>query len=450
MSAFSSLGLCPELLFTLDQLGYADATPIQQQAIPIILKGCDVMAQAQTGTGKTASFALPMIEKLKHREAPESYHPIRGLVLTPTRELAIQVGDKMLSYGEQLGMRVISIYGGVRFDNQLRKMKRGADILVATPGRLLDMLQQKKISLAQLEIWVLDEADRMLDLGFADELRQLMVFIPQERQTLLFSATYDDSIQVLIDKILKDPIRISTTPNKPSAASVTQRAFAVDNADKSDILSYLIRECSWSQTLVFTRTKKRADMVADYLNHEGISALALHGDKVQRERNEALLRFSQKEVRVLVATDVAARGLDIESLPQVINYDLPNQPEAYVHRIGRTGRAGKKGLAISFVSTEEKRFLQEITALIRQEIPIEAVPIIESGKLPENRKKLSAPPRQHKKTQAASRKSPHSSKKMNPKQAPQKVQGQKKPAVQTDKSSVSSAKDKAGRRSLFG
>ncbi|TVQ69055.1 MAG: DEAD/DEAH box helicase [Oceanospirillales bacterium] len=433
MTLFSSLGLCPELQFTLDQLGYVEATPIQAQTIPLILKGEDLIAQAQTGTGKTASFALPMIEKLKHRETDDGYHAIRGLVLTPTRELAIQVGDKILDYGEQLGMRVISIYGGVRFDNQLRKMKRGADILVATPGRLLDMLLQKKLSLSQLEILVLDEADRMLDLGFADELRQLMQHIPAKRQTLLFSATYDPNIQLLVDKMLTSPNRVSTTPNKPSASGVTQRAFAVDNADKSDILSYLIRECHWSQTLVFTRTKKRADQVNEYLNSEGISSVALHGDKAQRERNDALLRFSQKEVRVLVATDVAARGLDIESLPQVINYDLPNQPEAYVHRIGRTGRAGKKGLAISFVSTEEKRFLQEITQLIRQEILIEAVPIIEDGKLPTDRKKIS--------TQKAS---------PSKKRSFSNNQKQGSAEVKKPKSETPAAKDKAGRRSLFG
>ncbi|WP_151670663.1 DEAD/DEAH box helicase [Nitrincola schmidtii] len=433
MTLFSSLGLCPELQFTLDQLGYAEATPIQAQTIPLILRGDDLVAQAQTGTGKTASFALPMIEKLKHRETKDGYHEIRGLVLTPTRELAIQVGDKMLDYGTQLGMRVISIYGGVRFDNQLRKMKRGADILVATPGRLLDMLLQKKLSLSQLEILVLDEADRMLDLGFADELRQLLQYIPTKRQTLLFSATYDPNIQLLVDKMLVSPSRVSTTPNKPSASGVTQRAFAVDNADKADILSYLIRECHWSQTLVFTRTKKRADQVNEYLNSEGISSVALHGDKAQRERNDALLRFSQKEVRVLVATDVAARGLDIESLPQVINYDLPNQPEAYVHRIGRTGRAGKKGLAISFVSTEEKRFLQDITQLIRQEILIEAVPIIEDGRLPTDRKKIS--------TQKASP-SKKRSFSNNQKQGSAEV---KKPKAESP-----AAKDKAGRRSLFG
>ena len=433
MTLFSSLGLCPELQFTLDQLGYAEATPIQAQTIPLILRGDDLVAQAQTGTGKTASFALPMIEKLKHRETTDGYHEIRGLVLTPTRELAIQVGDKMLDYGTQLGMRVISIYGGVRFDNQLRKMKRGADILVATPGRLLDMLLQKKLSLSHLEILVLDEADRMLDLGFADELRQLLQYIPTKRQTLLFSATYDPNIQLLVDKMLVSPSRVSTTPNKPSASGVTQRAFAVDNADKADILSYLIRECHWSQTLVFTRTKKRADQVNEYLNSEGISSVALHGDKAQRERNDALLRFSQKEVRVLVATDVAARGLDIESLPQVINYDLPNQPEAYVHRIGRTGRAGKKGLAISFVSTEEKRFLQDITQLIRQEILIEAVPIIEDGKLPTDRKKIS--------TQKASP-SKKRSFSNNQKEGSAEV---KKPKAESP-----AAKDKAGRRSLFG
>ncbi|MFN3880535.1 MAG: DEAD/DEAH box helicase [Nitrincola lacisaponensis] len=434
MSTFASFGLCPELQFTLDALGYAQTTPIQRQAIPLILEGRDLIAQAQTGTGKTAAFSLPILERLKHRPPQDTYFPVRALVLTPTRELAIQVGDKMLGYGEQLGMRVISIYGGVRFDNQLRKMKRGADILVATPGRLLDMLQQKKLSLSQLEILVLDEADRMLDLGFADAIRQLMQFIPAKRQTLLFSATFDASVRVLSDYLLQSPAQINITPDKPSAAGVVQRAFAVENADKADILSYLIRECGWTQTLVFTRTRKRADQLTHYLNHEGISALALHGDKLQRERNDALSRFSSQTVQVLVATDVAARGLDIANLPQVVNYDLPNQPEAYVHRIGRTGRAGAKGLAISLVSGEEKRFLQDITQLIRQEIILEAVPIIEQGRLPSGRKSPRKGP------------APAASQKARPARKPQQATSTR-PSTEQEK--APNAKDKAGRRSLF-
>ncbi len=438
MTPFSSLGLCSELQNQLIQLGYRHETPIQLSAIPLILEGHDIIAQAQTGTGKTAAFALPILHRLKDIEPTEQYHSIKALVLTPTRELAIQVGDKMLSYAEPLGTRVTAIYGGVRFDNQLRKMKRGADVLVATPGRLLDMLGQNKLSLNTLEMLVLDEADRMLDLGFADDLRQLMQYMPKKRQTLLFSATYDENIQLLAQKFLINPHQINVSSGQSTASKVMQRAFAVDSSDKSDILSYLIRECRWSQTLVFTRTKKRADLVTDYLLNEGVTAVALHGDKSQRERNEALKRFSHRDVEVLVATDVAARGLDIENLLQVINYDLPNQPEAYVHRIGRTARAGKKGLAISLVSPEEKRFLLAIAGLIKQELPLEAVPIVEQGKLPVDRKKLSSKTKSKPSASAIGKKKPKT------------VNSPKKQKSTQASGSEPSPKDKAGRRSLFG
>jgi ATP-dependent RNA helicase RhlE len=381
MSAFAELGLCPELVATLTALDHHTPTPIQAQAIPLVLAGHDLIAEAQTGTGKTAGFALPMIERLGRTPASGDYHPIRGLILTPTRELAQQVGEHALAYGQLLGMRVISIFGGVRFDNQIRKMKRGADILVATPGRLLDMLKQKKLSLEQLEMLVFDEADRMLDLGFIGEIRELLTYMPEQRQTLLFSATLNDSVEVLADKLLQSPQRIAIAARNSASKQVKQSAYAVDNADKADVLGFLIRGGNWQQTLVFTRTKKRADQLCAQLVEDGISAVAIHGDRTQRERMAALATFTAGEVKVLVATDVAARGLDIEALPQVVNYDLPNQPEAYVHRIGRTGRAGLKGWAVSLVSPEERRFLKDISALIGKPLQLQPVPVLENGKL---------------------------------------------------------------------
>lgn len=381
MANFSQLKLCPELLFTLEQLNYQHMSEIQQKAIPVILAGEDVMAQAQTGTGKTAGFALPMIEKLRQPNSVENYHNIRGLILTPTRELAIQVAEKTLSYGEQLGVRVVSVYGGVRFENQIRKMKRGADILVATPGRLLEMLIQKKFSLTHLEILVFDEADRMLDLGFIHDINRIMSFAPKKRQTLLFSATYNDKIEHWAQQVLNKPKKISVTPSNSVGKKVQQIAYKVDNSSKEEVLCYLISSGNWKQTLVFTRTKKRADKVADFLLSENINAVSIHGDKLQKDRISALSRFVNQEVDVLVATDVAARGLDIEALPRVVNFDLPDQPEAYVHRIGRTARAGKTGQAISFVAPDERQHLLDIETLIAKKLQFHSIPLLDKGKL---------------------------------------------------------------------
>lgn len=384
MTTFADLNLCPELMHTLEELGYKTPTPIQAQAIPKVLEGRDLIAEAQTGTGKTAAFTLPMIQRLSRTPVEGEYHHIRGLVLVPTRELAVQVGDNGLAYGQLLGMRVISIFGGVRFDNQIRKMKRGADILVATPGRLLDMLKQKKLSLAQLEMLVLDEADRMLDLGFINDIRQLLGYMPEQKQTLLFSATLNGSVEALAEALLQQPERIQVARRNTASQQVKQSAYAVTNADKTDVLLYLIRGGNWQQTLVFTRTKRRADQVAEELQQEGVSAVAIHGDRHQRDRLAALEAFTQGEASVLVATDVAARGLDIEALPQVVNYDLPNQPEAYVHRIGRTGRAGLKGWAVSLVAPEERRFLKGISDLIGKSLQVQPVPTLEKGQLVES------------------------------------------------------------------
>jgi len=418
MSGFAQLGLCNELLETLITLDHKVPTPVQMQAIPAVLAGRDLVAEAQTGTGKTASFALPIIQRLYQAKAshatlathqlnasedhqyeahnqetelkqtsqdtpPAEYRQIRGLVLTPTRELAMQVADDTLEYGKLLKMRVISIYGGVRFDNQVRKLKRGADILVATPGRLLDLIRHKEISLECVEILVFDEADRMLDLGFIDDIRKLLDFIPPKRQTLLFSATLNDSVEVLAEKLLQNPYRVAIEARNSASKQVKQSLYAVEREDKADVLAFLIKNGNWQQTLVFTRTKKGADQLTHELRDEGITAVAIHGDRSQRDRIAALKRFTDGEVQVLVATDVAARGLHIEALPQVVNYDVPNQPEAYVHRIGRTGRAGLKGHAVSLVAGDERRFLQAIADLISRPMQLQPVPTLENGRLVE-------------------------------------------------------------------
>lgn len=405
-SSFSDLALCPELQFTLQQLGYSQPTPIQLKAIPQVLAGEDLLAEAQTGTGKTASFALPIIEKLSKTAPDKNYRDIRALVLVPTRELAIQVADNTLEYGKALGMRVISIYGGVRVDNQIRKMKRGADILVATPGRLLDLLQQKALHLNKLQFLVLDEADRMLDLGFIDPIQRIMDYAAEPRQTLLFTATADDSVEVLAEFYLNNPKKIKVSPRNSTAHQVRQFAYGVDNADKSDVLAYLIKEGKWGQTLVFARTKKRVDLLTEYLQHEGINAGALHGDKTQRERIRMLDEFVAGDLHILVATDVAARGLDIEALPQVVNYDLPNVPEAYVHRIGRTGRAGETGEAISLVAPAEREFLVRIEKLIKQKVKLRPVPRIENGKMIESDPIADQPLKKRKKVQSKRGKRP--------------------------------------------
>ncbi|MGB1237206.1 MAG: DEAD/DEAH box helicase [Pseudomonadales bacterium] len=378
MANFDQLGLCSELIFSLEQQGYTRATAIQAEAIPAVLEGRDIIAQAQTGTGKTASFALPMIERLKPNDNTD-YYPIRGLVLCPTRELAIQVAEKTLSYGEHLGMRVISIYGGVRFDNQLRKMKRGADILVATPGRLLEMLLQKKISLSELQMLVFDEADRMLDLGFIHDIDKILSFAPKQRQTLLFSATYTQSVEHWAQRVLNNPQKISVAPSNSTAKNIQQSAYKIDHGQKQALLNELVQQGDWRQTIIFTRTKRRADNVANSLSEAGFDAKSIHGDKLQKERSAILSAFSQGSLNLLVATDVAARGLDIEALPRVVNFDIPNQPEAYVHRIGRTARAGKSGQAISFVAPDEREFLMLIEQLIAKRIQFHKLPPLFDG-----------------------------------------------------------------------
>ncbi|WP_372831160.1 DEAD/DEAH box helicase [Pontibacterium sp.] len=379
MSTFTSLGLSDALVQALDTLNYRKATPIQSQAIPEVLAGKDLMAEAQTGTGKTAAFALPILQMLDAQEIDADVRPPRALVLVPTRELAVQVTDSFYNYGEHLGQRIIPVYGGVRVDNQIKRLKRGADIIVATPGRLLDLLEREIFSLDSVQTLVLDEADRMLDLGFSREIDKLMRQMPKQRQTLLFSATIADNIDELSHKILTKPVQISVTKRNSTAATVQQMAYRVDGQDKADTLSYMIQGGQWKQVLVFTRTKRRADILTAHLLEEGISAAAIHGDKGQRARTQALADFKQNKVRILVATDVAARGLDIDALPRVVNFDLPNVPEAYVHRIGRTGRAGSSGQAISLVAPDEKGYLAAIEALIKRPLKLKPVPFYEDG-----------------------------------------------------------------------
>lgn len=405
MPAFSDLNLCPELLFTLESLGYSTPTDVQAKAIPCIQQGRDVMAEAQTGTGKTAAFVLPLLDRL-HR-TPISTPAIRALILAPTRELAIQIAENSLEYGAHLGLRVVAIYGGARFDNQLRRLKYGADILVATPGRLLDMLAQKKLDLRHVETWVLDEADRMLDLGFAPDIEQVHRYLPDTLQTLLFSATFSPSIEQIATQLLKDPARIQVTTRNSANRHIRQRAYAVEQQDKADILHYLLTEGRFSQALIFTRTKRRADQVANALLSDQLSAAALHGDKPQREREAIMQAFNQGELRYLVATDVAARGLDIEALPCVINYDLPNQPDAYIHRIGRTGRAGQTGLAMSLVAGDERDFLQQIAKLLQKDLPLQPVPTFKNGQLIDGKTlRTQAPPAKPKKKKPTTKKAP--------------------------------------------
>ncbi len=373
MTAFSSLGLSESLLLAVHEKGYETATPIQAQAIPVILAGRDVLAAAQTGTGKTAGFTLPLLQLLS-QHTPTGTRPVRALVLTPTRELAAQVGESVSTYGKHLALRSTVIFGGVGITPQIDRLRRGVDILVATPGRLLDLHGQRAVDLSKIEILVLDEADRMLDMGFIHDIRRILKLLPAKRQNLLFSATFSDEIRLLTKGLLNDPASIEVAPRNTTAAAVTQSVYQVDKAEKHDLLSHLIQAGGWEQVLVFTRTKHGANKLAQQLERDGITAAAIHGNKSQGARTRALADFKQGEVRVLVATDIAARGLDIEQLPHVVNYELPNVPEDYVHRIGRTGRAGASGEAVSLVSGEERKLLLDIERLLKRKVPALALP----------------------------------------------------------------------------
>jgi len=370
-SSFESLGLCPEILRAVAEKSYTSPTPIQEKAIPIVLNGKDLLGCAQTGTGKTAAFALPILHRL--RETPwkgAGRRPIRVLVLTPTRELASQIAESFRELGAHTGLRHAVVFGGVAQLPQAQALKQGIDILVATPGRLLDLMSQALAPLRMVETLVLDEADRMLDMGFIHDMRRIIGQLPVKRQTLLFSATMPGEIRGLADTILRDPVRVAVTPVATPAAAVAQQVHYVEKPDKIDLLKHLLDEPSVRNALVFTRTKHGADKVARQLERKSVRVEAIHGNKSQNAREKALGNFKRGWTRVLVATDIAARGLDISELSHVINFDLPNDPESYVHRIGRTGRAGASGIALSFCSYDERPFLAGIERLIRRHLPV--------------------------------------------------------------------------------
>jgi len=363
---FASLGLIDPLLRALDGLGYQTPTPVQTEAIPAVLKGRDLMAAAQTGTGKTAGFALPLLQRLTMEGPQVASNSVRALVLVPTRELAEQVQQSFLAYGQHLPLRSYAVYGGVSINPQMMKLRKGIDLLVATPGRLLDLYRQNAVKFTQLQSLVLDEADRMLDLGFAKELDALFAALPKRRQTLLFSATFSEAIRQLAGELLRDPLSVEVSPRNAAAKSVKQWLIPVDKKRKSELFLHLLKAKRWTQVLVFAKTRKGVDQLETLLQQQGIGADSIHGDKPQPSRLRALERFKAGEVQVLVATDVAARGLDIDDLPLVVNFDLPIVAEDYVHRIGRTGRAGASGQAVSLVCADEVQLLSAIEVLTQQ------------------------------------------------------------------------------------
>ena len=366
---FEELKLAPAILQAVHEQGYNNPTPIQAQAIPAVLAGHDLLAGAQTGTGTTAAFTLPMLHKLSTTPARRP-GAIRALVLTPTRELAAQVEESVRTYGQYLDLKSTVIFGGVGMNPQVDRIRRGVDILVATPGRLLDLEGQDHIDLSNIEILVLDEADRMLDMGFIHDVKKVLALLPRDKQSLLFSATFSDEIRELANGLLKSPKSVQVTPPNTTVERIAQVIYPVGRARKKDVLAHLIGENDWSQVLVFTRTKFGANKVADFLNDRGIKAMALHGNKSQSARTQALAEFKTGDLRALVATDIAARGIDIDELPHVVNFDIPNVPEDYVHRIGRTGRAGASGEAVSLVCMDEEGFMHEIEKFTRQQIPV--------------------------------------------------------------------------------
>ena len=373
---FTKLGLSGALLRAVADQGYTVPTPIQMQAIPAVLAGGDLLAGAQTGTGKTAGFVLPILQKLSSKPSPHAgaRKPLRVLIVTPTRELAAQVETSVRTYGKHLNLTSTAVFGGVGLGPQASQLRRGVDIVVATPGRLLDHLQQRNVDLSRVEILVLDEADRMLDMGFLPDIKRILALLPRERQNLLFSATFSDEIKALADKLLNRPQTIEVAPRNSTVDAIAQRVHPVSRDQKSRLLAWLIGHHDWRQVLVFTRTKHGADKVVRSLQGDGIGAVALHGNKSQGQRTKALADFKSGSVEVLVATDIAARGIDIDELPHVVNYDLPNVPHDYVHRIGRTGRAGSDGEALSLVCVDEQAFLRDIERLIKRTIRREVIP----------------------------------------------------------------------------
>ena len=375
---FDILGLCAPLLRAIEERGYREPSPVQAAAIPAVLSGRDLMAAARTGTGKTAGFTLPILQRL-YASGDSQAHRLRALILVPTRELAAQVGESVAAYGAHLPFTSAVVFGGVKINPQLAALRRGVDILVATPGRLLDLYQQGELSFSALEILVLDEADRMLDLGFIRDIRRIVEALPPQRQNLLFSATFSRDIRQLTKTILRNPLEVSVSAPNATAERVAQWVYPVDKKRKGELLLDLVQQCDWQQVLVFIRTRQGADRLVQYLQQCGIDAAAIHSDKSQGVRSRTLAGFKCGEVRVLVATDIAARGLDIAQLPQVVNFDLPTVPEDYVHRIGRTGRAGLSGHAYSLVSADEIKQLTAIEQLIQRHIPREYIGGFEPG-----------------------------------------------------------------------
>lgn len=372
--SFTNLGLSEPLLKAIKEQGYDTPTPIQQQAIPVVIDAKDVLAAAQTGTGKTAGFTLPLLERLSRTKPNMQKKQIRALVLTPTRELAAQVAESIETYGRYMPYTSTVIFGGVGINPQLAAIRKGVDIVIATPGRLLDIAGQKGIDFSALECLILDEADRMLDMGFINDIKKLMKLMPQKRQTLLFSATFSPEIKALASGLLNDPVLVEVARENTTADQIKQVIHFVDKRRKRELLSQLIKIKDWRQVLVFTRTKHGANKLTKELEESGISAAAIHGNKSQGARTKALAAFKANEIRVLVATDIAARGIDIDQLPHVVNYELPNVPEDYVHRIGRTGRAGQSGEAVSLVCVDEHQLLENIEKFIKSEIPKVDIP----------------------------------------------------------------------------
>jgi ATP-dependent RNA helicase RhlE len=371
--SFDSLGLSAALLRAVGDQGYTEPTPIQSRVIPVVLEGRDVMAGSQTGTGKTAGFTLPLLQRLAAQPQPGGKRRVRALILTPTRELAAQVAESVRIYGRHLPLTSAAIFGGVSINRQIAELRRGVDILIATPGRLLDHVGQRNVDLGTVEVFVLDEADRMLDMGFLPDIRRIIALLPTARQNLLFSATFPDDIRKLANKLLHSPVQIEVARPNAAADRVEQVVHLVEKHDKRGVLSWLIGSGNWQQVLVFTRTKHGANRLVRQLEQDGLSAVAIHGNKSQGARTRALDEFKQGAVRVLVATDIAARGLDIDELPHVVNYELPDLAEYYVHRIGRTGRAGRHGVAVSLVSRDEQAQLRDIERLAGQRIPQRAL-----------------------------------------------------------------------------
>ncbi len=369
---FDTLGLSEALVRAVHDHGYTQPTPIQSQAIPAVLRGGDILAAAQTGTGKTAGFVLPILHRISEKP-PVKSNQVRALVLTPTRELAAQINQSVEDYGKHLNLRSTVVFGGVKINPQMMKLRRGVDVLVATPGRLLDLYRQNAVKFDQVETLVLDEADRMLDMGFIHDIKKIFALLPKQRQNLLFSATFSNDIRRLASGLLHDPLEINVAPKNTAAETVQQKIYPVDKARKAELLSHLIRSENWLQALVFSRTKHGANKLVKILARDGIHAAAIHGNKSQAQRTKALADFKAGKVHVLVATDIASRGIDIDQLPQVVNFDLPNVPEDYVHRIGRTGRAGNEGQAISLVSADEIKLLHDIERVIKANIEREEI-----------------------------------------------------------------------------